>query len=399
MAIPTYSTPVRLTYPGGKESRYYYVRAYDPTKKTSRWVSTRCEKLHAAKEWVKRRQRVEERGAERQFTRLTLSEALSMFLDRKRQAKKTRATIRQYEGQARMLLSAVGDKRTIDITEDDLLRFFKARDKTKVRGQDDRGVAPRTYNRDRNFVRMFMRWAEGKGCVVRGLTEDIEPRRQPERAIRTLTAEEEQRLFAACLQPYRQKVVGMRNAAGRKGGRSRISKKGGWSQEFRPPEYLYGTVLCALRTGLRHRNVVDLEWREVDLEEDVLRVAAEKMKAQRDLEIPLHPELKDYLLSLREKKIVDRMYVFPEARGADFQKVFKNAVRRAGIRRCRFHDLRATACTWLCKVANPKVVQVIMGHKRLETTLRYYVNVTMDDMRKGIDKLRAPEVRPDHAGR
>lgn len=53
-----------------------------------------------------------------------------------------------------------------------------------------------------------------------------------------------------------------------------------------------------------------------------------------------------------------------------------------------FHDLRRTFGTNLAnKGISPKVLQKLMGHASLETTMKYYVNADMDEKRKAVESL------------
>lgn len=75
-------------------------------------------------------------------------------------------------------------------------------------------------------------------------------------------------------------------------------------------------------------------------------------------------------------------YIFHDPNGKPFddvKKSFNNAVNRAGLEDVRFHDLRRTFATYCVfgKVA-PKTLQKWLGHKSIETTMKYYV-VSPDD--------------------
>ena len=60
--------------------------------------------------------------------------------------------------------------------------------------------------------------------------------------------------------------------------------------------------------------------------------------------------------------------------------MWKPAIRRAGLpERLRFHDLRHSYATWLVSDGiPPNVVQRIMGHEDVTTTLSIYTDVPAD---------------------
>jgi len=72
---------------------------------------------------------------------------------------------------------------------------------------------------------------------------------------------------------------------------------------------------------------------------------------------------------------------------------FDKAVRRAGIRNFRFHDLRHTFASYLVMAGvNIKTVQELLGHRSLEMTMRYahlspsYKRDAVRDLEKGIQE-------------
>ncbi len=137
--------------------------------------------------------------------------------------------------------------------------------------------------------------------------------------------------------------------------------------------YLVSMVRVDLLTGLRKEELLSLKWRAVDLDKDVIWVEDGKGGDQR--RIPINETAKGELCRLREKKRGE--FVFHDRYGRqykDIKKSFHSAVKDAGLMDVRFHDLRRTFAT-MCVFNNisPKTLMKWMGHKSIETTMRYYV--------------------------
>jgi integrase len=138
------------------------------------------------------------------------------------------------------------------------------------------------------------------------------------------------------------------------------------------PEHLKPIVTCALQTGLRKSNILQLRWELVDLEYRFIEVLAQHNKGHKIIKIPISDKLYDVLINLNQ----DSEYVFcnPETKQPykDIREGFNNACKKAGIHNFRFHDLRHTVATRLVeKGIDLRVVQEIMAHSTIVTTQRY----------------------------
>jgi integrase len=144
-------------------------------------------------------------------------------------------------------------------------------------------------------------------------------------------------------------------------------------------------LLTAAFTGLRMGELIALRWRDVDFTGSVLRVRASYAvgaltapKSGKVRSVPLAPDVAQALarLSQREHFTGDDELVFPGETGeflddSALRRRYKAALKRAGLRALRFHDLRHTFGTRMIAKADIRRVQEWMGHADIQTTMRY----------------------------
>ncbi len=148
---------------------------------------------------------------------------------------------------------------------------------------------------------------------------------------------------------------------------------------------LFGDMVeTALLTGMRKGELQALAERDCDFLREELRVRESKNGDPRT--IPMHPRVKEILWA-RVRGVEERA-VFPIG---NLQRPFQEAVKRAGIRDLRFHDLRHCAASYLFMAgADPRTVMQILGHRDPRMTLRVYASVSQKHMREAVGRLRVP---------
>ncbi len=131
-------------------------------------------------------------------------------------------------------------------------------------------------------------------------------------------------------------------------------------------------VLLMLYAGLRRAEVVDLDWRDVDLPDGSLIVRGGK--GGKDRALPIHPRLAAELA--RTPKQDRRGAVVRSVRGGGklshktIGQLFERRLREEDLE-ISAHRLRHTFATRLARVVDLRTVQELMGHNSLETTARY----------------------------
>lgn len=131
-------------------------------------------------------------------------------------------------------------------------------------------------------------------------------------------------------------------------------------------------IITALTTAMRKSEILNLTWKDIDWVNGIIYLTDTKNGRMR--EIPICTLLYD---TLREcKKWSDGKYVFCSSKGKPYSKNLRTMLlrilERAKISDFRFHDLRHTAASYLVmKGVDLVTVKEILGHQRIEMTLRY----------------------------
>jgi integrase len=134
-------------------------------------------------------------------------------------------------------------------------------------------------------------------------------------------------------------------------------------------------VLVSLFTGARQHNVIAMRWEEISLEEMVWTIPM--TKNGESLVVDLVEEVRPILIRRRIRMPHDAEWVFPDPDKATGHMRrpwyhWKKFIRDAGIEDLRMHDLRHTHASWLIETgADISDVQAALGHKKIETSLRY----------------------------
>ena len=148
-----------------------------------------------------------------------------------------------------------------------------------------------------------------------------------------------------------------------------------------------------LATGLRRGELLGLKWEDLNLEQCTLRVQRQVSRINGEVvEAPLKTKNSYRTISLGEdavgilkkqkKKCGDSEYVFPSPTGGPISpdsviQMLHRVLKRAGLPKVRFHDLRHTFATVaLQNGVDIKTVSGMLGHYSAGFTLDTYAHVT-----------------------
>jgi len=138
--------------------------------------------------------------------------------------------------------------------------------------------------------------------------------------------------------------------------------------------------LVTLYTGGRRRESLDIRYEKTDFKNDMITLTGKTGSRT----IPMLKPVK--IVLQRDRKDIGRM--FPDWHPDTVSHWVQGALVDAGITGHRLHDLRHTAATYLLKSGVAlEVVQRIMGHSQISTTM-LYAKVLDDIMKSEMKKLK-----------
>jgi integrase len=150
-------------------------------------------------------------------------------------------------------------------------------------------------------------------------------------------------------------------------------------------------LLCAVLTGMRRGELLGLRWEDIDLEGHRLFVrralwrgkfVTPKSRRSRRT-IDLAPTLQAALAQLPSRFQGGLVFCRKDGKPIDpdnfAHRDWARVLRRAELRRIRFHDLRHTyASLLIAQGAHPKYIQAQLGHASIQTTLDRYGHLMPD---------------------
>ena len=167
---------------------------------------------------------------------------------------------------------------------------------------------------------------------------------------------------------------------------------------------VYELYYLELATGLRRGELLGLKWTDIDLDRGVLKIQrAISRQNGKVVEAPLKtknayrtlPLSADAIsvLKMQKCKVGNSEWVFPSPIGGPMSPdsvlhMLQRVLKRAGLPRIRFHDLRHTFATMaLQNGVDIKTVSSMLGHYSAGFTLDTYAHVTTDAQLKAAQTM------------
>jgi integrase len=209
-----------------------------------------------------------------------------------------------------------------------------------------------TINRDLECLRHILFWAVDEGLLVTNPLSRMRLERERKRKRPVLSLAEEDRLLLAAAPHLRSLVV------------------------------------AALDAGMRRGELLAQRWEDVDFARRLLFVTHSKTPEGESREIPLTSRLFNLLWGTREDE--GTIFTFEGKPIRSVKTAWKAALRRAGIRHYRFHDLRHSFNSRLLDGGVPREIRMsLMGHSLGDDPQSRYSHVELPAMREAIANLES----------
>jgi integrase len=304
----------------------------------------------------------------------TVKQYLENWLENSRRLKVEITTAERYDSAIRVhLVPAFGHLRLDQLTREHVQVFY-----AKLLND---GLAPRTIQLIHMVLSTALNDAVEGGILARNVCEKLTVPRAEKYEAHFLTRGEAQRLLAA--------------ARGHR---------------------LWLFILMAITMAPRRGELTGLRWSDIDLSGGVVHIQRTVGRVRGLGKIAKSPKTKSSFRKVRlpqvvldgleeQRKFIDRIraqagstwqendLVFPNKNGCYLDhwvvlRQFKKVLQEAGLPDMRFHDLRHSAATLLLAAGvNIKVVQEILGHSNINTTLMLYGHVLPDMQKEASDRM------------
>jgi integrase len=207
-----------------------------------------------------------------------------------------------------------------------------------------------TVNRDLECLRHILFWAVDEGLLLTNPLSRMRLERERKRKRPVMSLDEEELLLQAA------------------------------APHLRP------ILITALDAGMRRNEILTQRWEDVDFARRLLFVTHSKTPEGEAREIPLTERCFNLLWEMRENEGL--IFSFKGKPVHSLKTAWKTALRRSGIRRCRFHDLRHTFNTRLMEAGVIREVRMsLMGHSLGDDPQATYTHVELPAKREAIRKL------------
>jgi integrase len=252
-------------------------------------------------------------------------------------------------------------------------------------------VSPLTVNQDIRALRAGLSRATEWGLLTANPIGKIKQASADDRGVvRFLSPDEERRLRTALADRDAARRAARASANGWRRGRGHVP----WPEYGAYTDYVTPLVLVALNTGLRRGELLQLQWRDVDLSRRMLTVRGEGAKTGQTRHVPLNSDIADVLKAWKEPSAEPDWFVFSGSTTTtpltEARKAWRAVLQKARITSFRFHDLRHSFASKLAMAGvDLNTVRELLGHRKISMTLRY-AHLAPEHKADAVERLVVP---------
>jgi integrase len=152
-------------------------------------------------------------------------------------------------------------------------------------------------------------------------------------------------------------------------------------------DHLRAMIIAALDTGMRRGEITSQRWEDIDFSRKLLFVTRSKTPEGESREIPLTERLHEFLLDNRKDSGL--VITFRDLPVRIVKRTWATALKNAGLRHIRFHDLRHTFNTRLMEAGVLQEIRMaLMGHSSGSKVHSTYTHIELPAKRIAIRKLQ-----------
>lgn len=288
---------------------------------------------------------------EEEYDDVTVREAMSRFLDRKREDDRSENTLRTYREIVGLLVTDVGSSTLLERISSKQVRDF-------VR---DSSLAMATQRKRYGHLRTFFRWCVNENLLRENPLNDVSQPEKPNKLPKSITKDELDRICNTVRENYKR------------------NRKKNWVREgeaiWRIPLFKF-----AFYTGMRGSEIARLRWEHIDFDNGLIYIREQKNRKEQT--IPLNSKAHEVLEDVERGEPDDYVFQSPgfdekERNPKWFRENVSDAFRRArkdaGLREeISFHSLRHGFCTMLAEAGKSAVViKEAARHADISTSMRY----------------------------
>lgn len=284
------------------------------------------------------------------------------------------ATLRNYQATFDLFVKVIPEAGLTTLSPETMTRFFREledRERMSPRGRIKRGIKSTTIAAYRAKLSPFFRWLKARRYIAASPFETMPYPKVIYDEPKYLRKEQIEKIITAAdfAVPWSSPFIQKRNIA---------------------------ILAVLLYLGLRKSELLNVRLHDLDMQRGELKVTAETSKSKQHKTLPLNAtvqrKLADYLAELRKKRYTTAYLFVADNRDEPLsEQGLKHLIKRigqaAGIR-FHAHQLRHTfAVNLINSGSDISVVQKLMGHKSLISTLTYLRSIPSSTMRKSVEAM------------